>query len=82
MGRTCRRPLFGSLVAREIATLAGEKLENEKIRGMETRHGDVHQVFVSVGNVFSNQDAQFLHRYTQLLSRFHFGVLSLILLGG
>ncbi len=42
--------------------LAGEDFENQKIRGMETCHRDVIQVFIALRNVLANQDAKLLHR--------------------
>jgi len=65
-----------------IATLAGEKLEDKKIGRVKSGDADVVQVFIGLRDVVANQYAKLLHGYTQLLSRLHFGVLRLVLLGG
>lgn len=75
--------LFAGISRRERCALTGEDFENQKIRGMETCHSDMMQVFIALRNVTANQGAKLFHRDTQLMSRFDLVVLSLArLLGG
>jgi hypothetical protein len=63
------------------ALLPGEKLENEKIRRMETCHRNMNQVLIALRDVSANQNAKLFYGDTQLLGRLGFGVLRLRLLG-
>jgi hypothetical protein len=62
------------------APLPGEKLENEKIRRMETCHRNVGQVLIGLRDVSADQNAKFFYSDTQLLGRLGFRVLRLGLL--
>jgi hypothetical protein len=56
--------LLAGICWREMAVLPGQDLQNQQIRGMKARHGDMIQVFIGLRNVAADQSAQLVDRHS------------------
>ena len=69
--------LAGGILRDGRGACPSEEFEHQQVRRMEAGHGDVSQIFVALGDVTADQDAQLFDRYSQFHGSFVLGVLRL-----